>query len=345
MQPSLNGIGRYDGSGFQPLGRGINNGMVRCMQEYNGSLYVGGNFTTVDSNLNARRIARWDGNNWHTIGTGMSGGLTNLFAMTVYKGELYIGGYFSSIDGFPSQNICRYNGVAWDSVKSGVNGFIRCMVVDSVNDILYVGGSISSAGGILTPTGVAAWDGTSWSAVGTAPILNPVDMVIYRGKLFAGGIQKGPNSLGQTVFQMAWFDGQNWIPACDTMYGGEIESMCVYKDELYVGGFIKMIDDSARYGIARTHFPNVTVQQISNTEATVELYPNPTGSVLTVRIKDTKLKLQSAQLSDLNGVGLIRLDKLNESQVNLDLQSIASGMYIVVVKTERGTSQYKIVKE
>ncbi len=46
-QPSLNGIGRYDGAEFQPLGRGINNGMVHCMQEYNGSLYVGGNFTTV----------------------------------------------------------------------------------------------------------------------------------------------------------------------------------------------------------------------------------------------------------------------------------------------------------
>ncbi len=106
-----------------------------------------------------------------------------------------------------------------------------------------------------------------------------------------------------------------------------------------------MIDDSARYGIARTHFPNVSVQQLSNTETAVELYPNPTGSILTIKIKDTKLKLQSVQLSDLNGTRLISLDKLIESLVTLDLQSIASGVYIVVVKTERGTSQYKILKE
>ncbi len=41
MQHSLNGIGRYDGSGFQPLGRGINNGIVRCMcRRYNGTVYM-----------------------------------------------------------------------------------------------------------------------------------------------------------------------------------------------------------------------------------------------------------------------------------------------------------------
>jgi hypothetical protein len=343
IQPSLNGIGRFDGTQFQPLGKGVNNGMVRCMQEYNGSLYIGGNFVTVDSVLNARRIARWDGSQWHKIGTGLTGGLTNLYAMTVYNGELYIAGDCSSLDGFPCKNICRFNGTAWDSLQSGIIGFVRSMVVDSVNNILYVGGTISSAGGIPTPTGVAAWNGTNWSAVGVAPILNPVDLVMYRGVLFAGGIQKGPNSLGQTVFQMAWFDGQNWIPACDTMDGSEIESMHVYKDELYVGGYFKMIDDSARYGIARTHFPNVGINENSSLGNIVKVFPNPAMSKVFIT---SSRSLNETVITLFNIHSQILLQQSPGFGNNFELTippDIGTGIYMLRIQSKEGVVTKKIV--
>lgn len=344
FQPSLSGIGRFDGVQFQPLGKGVNNGMVRCMQEYNGSLYIGGNFVTVDSVLNARRIARWDGSQWHKIGTGLTGGLTNLYAMTVFNGELYIAGDCSSLDGFPCKNICRFNGTTWDSLQSGIIGFVRSMVVDSVNNILYVGGTISSAGGIPTPTGVAAWNGTNWSAVGAAPILNPVDLVMYQGTLFAGGIQKGPNSLGQTVFQMAWFDGQNWIPACDTMDGSEIETMHVYKDELYVGGYFKMIDDSARYGIARTHFPNVSINQPEESIQVAEIYPNPVISKFTISMKDDYGMIKSYSVKDILSGERLRSEKINAGKVEVDLSTVQAGVYILYIHTSLGHQRLKIIK-
>ena len=344
-QPGMKRIGRYDGTQFQPLGKGISDGMVSCMQEYNGELYVGGNFTTVDSIINAKRIARWDGNQWHAIGTGVTGGLPSLYAMAKYKGELYVGGNFSSINGFPSQNISRFNGVSWDSLNAGVSGFILSMLVDSINDVLYVGGAIGSAGGIPTPCGVAMWDGSNWSAVGAAPILNPVDMVMYKGKLFAGGVQKGLNSLGQMVFQMAWFDGANWIPVCDTMDSGVIESMCVYNDELFVGGYFKMINDSALYGIARTHFPNVSVIEYNAGLSTVKVYPNPTNAILNLKTENETEKIISFSLYSVHGNLLKSKQSLKESKSEIDLTNLSNGMYLIRINTSSGVSNFKVLKE
>jgi hypothetical protein len=345
FQPHFSRIRRISGGVVYPFGKGIQNGAVRCMQEYNGELYVGGNFTTVDSSINAKRIARWDGNQWYAIGTGVTGGLPSLYAMAEYQGELYVGGNFSSINGFPSQNISRFDGVSWDSLNAGVSGFILSMLVDSINNVLYVGGDIGSAGGIPTPCGVAKWDGSNWSAVGTAPILNPVDMVMYKGKLFAGGVQKGLNSLGQMVFQMAWFDGANWIPVCDTMDSGVIESMCVYNDELYVGGYFKMINDSALYGIARTHFPNVSVLEYNPRSSTVKVYPNPTSSILNVKTETKGEKINSIILYSTQGNILNSRDKLNAEVTVIDLTSISTGVYFIRVSTSKGISNIKILKE
>ncbi|MBK9639471.1 MAG: T9SS type A sorting domain-containing protein [Bacteroidetes bacterium] len=346
FQPHFSRIRRISGGIVYPFGNGIQNGQVRCLQEYNGELYVGGNFTTVDSTINANRIARWDGNQWHAIGTGVTGGLPSLYAMAKYNGELYVGGNFSSINGFPSQNISRFDGVSWDSLNAGVSGFIFSMLVDSINDVLYVGGAIGSAGEIPTPCGVAKWDGNNWSAVGTEPIeLDPKTMIMYKGKLFAGGVTKGLNSMGQMVFQMAWFDGQNWNPVCDTMDGGEIQSLCVYQDELYVGGYFKMINDSALHGIARTHFPNVSVLEYNPRSSTVKVYPNPTSAILNLKTETQGEKINSFALYSTEGNILNSKDKLNAEETLIDLTNISTGIYFIRVHTSKGISNIKILKE
>ena len=335
FQPQFSRIRRISGGVVYPFGNGIQNGEVRCLQEYNGELYVGGNFTTVDSTINAKRIARWDGSQWHAIGIGANGGfITGIRAMTIFNGELIVGGMFGSIDGFPANSVCSFNSTQWDSLGSGVFGQIQCFVIDSINNFLYAGGQIWSAGGIPTPCGIAKWDGSSWSAVGSEPILNPIDMVMYKGKLFAGGVQTGLNSLGQTVFQMAWYDGQNWIPACDTMDGGEIESMCVYKDELYVGGYFKMIDDSALYGIARTHFPNVSVLDYDAGTSTVKVYPNPTNAILNIQSNSLSGLTGTLRLISHTGQELYSTNLKGAMKLSIPTTKFSSGLYLIIFESE-----------
>jgi hypothetical protein len=68
-----------------PLDSGMNS-TVYALTEFNGELIAGGSFTTAGG-TNCMRIARWDGNTWQPLGSGMGGPeYPNVQALTVYNG-------------------------------------------------------------------------------------------------------------------------------------------------------------------------------------------------------------------------------------------------------------------
>jgi hypothetical protein len=86
-----NGIARWDGSNWLPLGSGMNN-PVSALTDYDGELIAGGGFTNAGG-VNANRIGRWDGSNWRPMGGGMN---NPVYALAVYNGELIAGGSFTA---------------------------------------------------------------------------------------------------------------------------------------------------------------------------------------------------------------------------------------------------------
>ena len=74
-QPA-NRVAQWNGTSWSPLGVGINNNInfatVDALAVYNGNLIAGGNFGTAGSGP-ATAIARWDGANWHPLGSGLPG--------------------------------------------------------------------------------------------------------------------------------------------------------------------------------------------------------------------------------------------------------------------------------
>lgn len=73
----IHGIARWDGRSWQPLGSGISKGFALEVFDHDAdgvpSLFVGGSFTTA-GNVQAKRVARWDGAAWHAVGNGFSSG-------------------------------------------------------------------------------------------------------------------------------------------------------------------------------------------------------------------------------------------------------------------------------
>jgi len=74
---TCNDIASWDGSAWQPLGGGLSGGGlyagVYALAVYNGALIAGGSFTTAGG-VTCSRIARWDGNTWQSLGSGMDDG-------------------------------------------------------------------------------------------------------------------------------------------------------------------------------------------------------------------------------------------------------------------------------
>lgn len=87
-------------------------------------------------------------------------------------------------------NIAQWNGSSWSAVGSGVNGTVSKIIVDSINNELYVSGEFTIAGGISV-NGQAKWDtrNQAWSAIPTIPRLNtgtsvPLPMLVIGGNIY-----------------------------------------------------------------------------------------------------------------------------------------------------------------
>ncbi len=138
---------------------------------------ISGRFSSVGG-VAANGNARWNPTDgWRTFGTtgltSSSGLLLGSNAAATYRGDFIAGGGFAFADGEPVSGIARFEvspeGDFWDSLNGGVNGQVLGMRVLEFEgeELLFVGGTFSTAGGMTASQGLAAWDGDDWRGFGS----------------------------------------------------------------------------------------------------------------------------------------------------------------------------------
>lgn len=334
--PKTRGIARWDGTQWYPLGSGITSGTIHAMAVYNGSLYVGGNTTLIDS-MSIRDIARWDGSIWHTVCT-LSLGLSELYALEVYNNELYIGGYFVTVNGVPISNIAKFDGTSWSAVGGGLNGDGRDFYTDTINNRLYAVGSFNSANGgsVPCPSNVAFWDGNNWNAVGpNGPSLVPSVVYVHKNEIYIGNnIGFRFNSNGDTLAGVAKWDGNEWTSlgrgayAQDTL-SAAIYALLSYNNDLAVGGGFTTVGDTSANLIAAWGDTITSVQQNSISEKLFELFPNPTSDKLEIKLLTKVPDKVHVMVNDATGK-IILQQEYPDHRTNIQLklpQKMKNGVY------------------
>jgi trimeric autotransporter adhesin len=287
--PSANGIAKWDGNSWSPLGTGVANGVngqIHALTVFDdgssggSALYAGGFFTSAGG-VAANRIARWDGTSWSSLGTGSANGVSHtVWALTVSDDgsgrglALYVGGSFTTAGGVPANRIARWNGISWSSLgtssANGVNDVVHAMT--SFDDgsgsgaALYVGGGFTSAGGV-TANRIAKWNGSAWSALGTGlsggffPVVRA--LAVFSGgagvpALYAGG--NFTSAGGVPANRMARWNGISWSALGTGSANGMdsfIYALTVFDDgsgggpALYAGGAFTTAGGVAANRIAR----------------------------------------------------------------------------------------------
>lgn len=84
-----------------------------------GNLYVGGDFL-VSPNNQARRIARWNGSSWSSLGSGMNN-TVRVLAWDARNNQLYAAGAFTAAGNTEANRIARWDGATWFSLGDGMN--------------------------------------------------------------------------------------------------------------------------------------------------------------------------------------------------------------------------------
>lgn len=195
----------------------------------NGEVYIGGDFTVVGT-VAANRVAKWDGNSWSALGSGMN---HTVKVLLVNGTNLYAGGSFTKADGVTVNRIAKWDGAGWSGVGPGFNGTVAALVFKD-ND-LYAGGAFTYAGSEIVYR-IARWDGSSWSALGAGFIgaLEEVRaLAVYGTDLYAGGKFQFYTS-GQLVRGLARWDGSAWLYT-DNQFIITVNALAVSGTNLYVG--------------------------------------------------------------------------------------------------------------
>lgn len=130
----------------------------------------------------------------------------------------------------------------WDSLGTGA-GFdkqVLCLYSDTATNTLYAGGAFTTVDGI-TVNGIAKWNGTTWSAMGsgfTSPNAVVYAITMYGGQIYAGGYFTTSGST--TVNNIARWDGTAWQPLSTGMsttgFYDFVSSFATFGGDLYVGG-------------------------------------------------------------------------------------------------------------
>ena len=135
------------GADWVPLGGGIMgwNSFGDCLAVYQGDLYVGGGMSVAAGDV-GQNIIRWDGQQWHPVGSGVQTQLNNfgnygaVRDMVVHNDELFVCGGFRYAGGIYSKNVARWNGSQWCSLSDEFLGsYAYCM--GFFQDTLYVNAS------------------------------------------------------------------------------------------------------------------------------------------------------------------------------------------------------------
>jgi hypothetical protein len=194
----INNVARWDGEQWHALGGGLagkyGNVIVDALAfDSRGSLYAGGSFEFADGQT-ADRIAKWDGERWSSLGSGLgtNSGAEVWTILPDDRGNIYVGGYLRISYGNMANGVAKWDGAEWHTLGSGMNA--DTAAVEFVCDLdwgwsgqLFAGGIFVTAGSAAA-NGIAQWDGAVWKGLSTA--MNDTVLAIIpddRGNFYAAG--------------------------------------------------------------------------------------------------------------------------------------------------------------
>ena len=216
------------------------------------ALYAGGSYTSIGG-VDANRIAKFNGQSWAPLGTGLSN--AECYALGTYEGALYAAGYFDLAGNVPgTAKLARWNGSEWESLGANLELFSNQLwdlttFDDGTGNALYISGNYTDIGG-SGGNYFAKYDGKTFSPVGGS-IGGAVPLIVFTAHVFDDGT--GPAIYiggrftevgGVPASRIAKWDGTQWSALGSGVAGSgvsvSIMTMTTFDDgsgpALYVAG-------------------------------------------------------------------------------------------------------------
>jgi hypothetical protein len=252
---TMNGVTQWDGNQFSPLGTGLDDCQgIQCdkpgkMINYKGELYISSAHNTI-SGIPANGIARWDGTNWNSLGSGLQKidstyGLA--FRIIKYQSELYVFGIFDLAGGIPVNGMAKWDGNQWHSIPEPDPLPVFWLPHEAIvfEGDLYVGGNFYfNLGSNEIHEDIIKFNGEEWEYTGlnyNGFSSEIVSFEVYKGELYAGGlIAKDDGNPGNGILKL---EGDNFVDVGGSFpeYNDQISDLMVFNDKLYAFGVFESV--------------------------------------------------------------------------------------------------------
>jgi hypothetical protein len=240
-------VAQWDGSDWYEMDGGVEGTgpEVNTLLYAGGNLYVGGGFTTAGTTT-VNNIASWNGSAWSDLygpsAAGTSGPVLDLTYDTA-NNVLFAGQIGQQAGGTDALYASKWDGSNWGPVYgSDLNDRVTAIAYEPINNYLYVGGWMTSAG--VVPVNYMARlynpsNATSnWLAMGSGITGGSGDISAFATagtNLYVGG--NFTDAGGTTVSNIAVWDGSAWS-AVDSGVNNSTYGLAydASSGNLYVGG-------------------------------------------------------------------------------------------------------------
>ncbi|TAH41164.1 MAG: T9SS type A sorting domain-containing protein [Bacteroidetes bacterium] len=358
---SRNRLARLNSDGSLDLsfsiGTGFNGSIYSIALQSNGKVLVGGSFTSYDG-VTRNRILRLENNgtldNSYNIGTGFNG---QVYALALQSdGKIVAGGQFTNFNNTASNYISRLdtNGIFDNSFITG-NGFntsVNDLLIQPDNKILVCGAftnynSSTVSRGIARLESNGSIDGLFNTNAGSGADYYVNRIALARnGRIILGGNFSTFNGYGSK--NLALLDNNGTINnqfSIGTGFNSTVIPVEILDDEsILVGG------NFTKYNL---HFINYLVKidgdpltEIAERNQLVDfsLYPNPTSSSITFEMKENINVDSKIIISNILGTKVFELS-VSGTTKTLDISTLSNGIYFFELKSAKGSSTKKFIKQ
>jgi len=236
-------IVKYDGRQWISLGLGLegaenNSGRVNAIENYNGKIFVAGDFLDASGKLNADYCAVWDGTDWQAVAdSALSGPVYR-----VYKDDLglILIGAFQNAGGISeADRIVRWTGTNFESLgpNSGISENITINAITNYQGSYIIGGAFTQINGQPLAY-IARYNGNGWEQFGNPLNYYVTQLIVFNDTLYVSGAFSDAEENEQADCLVKW-DGTMWQPAAGSFNDDEspaVYSFALAAEGLYISG-------------------------------------------------------------------------------------------------------------
>jgi hypothetical protein len=94
------------------------------------------------------------------------------------------------------------------------------------------------------------------------------------------------------------------------------------------------------------HKEGTTGTSIISNKTNLEIYPNPAGTKIWIKITDVESTYQNVSLFNLHGKGIVHKNLKNlNGYASIDISAIPEGVHIIKIETPEGKHTDKVITE